>query len=369
MSSPQPFVVPEGVVFQIDEDGVVIENRGDVVLHTSFGRTLKRVVSSEGSIHIHAPVHAGLLHAAGSLSVHGDVEAAELRAGGDVTIAGSFAGGNVDAGGGISVEGTVAAGTIRGDVVSLPGASIQARGIQGRTSVELGGGKAQVDAVVAPTVTIPPRTIGRITIVESQNDIGALAIKGAFRLTDYAEMFGDPGPYLAERGLSALGDAPAPRPAPPSVPSPPPPARVEAARPAPAVETKAEPPAPEPPVAIVVPPPTMREVIELPNPSPPADEEPDVVEVQETPLPPAHPMHGQLVEAVAKIVEAYSGSELPPAVERLRSMAEGREYDRIRGEITNIWSELLKFHQKKGLRIQHQVTTMFNAVNALVKKM
>jgi hypothetical protein len=362
MSSPQPFVVPEGVVFQIDEDGVVIENRGDIVLHTSFGRTLKRIVSSEGSVHIHAPAHAGLLQAAGSISVHGDVEAAELRAGGDVTIAGSLAGGDVDAGGGVSVEGTVVAGTIRGDAVQLPGASIQARGIQGRTSVELGGGKAQVDAVIAPTVTIPPRTIGRVTIVESQNDIGALAIKGAFRLTDYAEMFGDPGPYLAERGLSALGDAP--RPAPPSAPPP----RVEPPQAPPLAGPRVEPVAPDAPAAIVVPPPTMREVIELPKASPPV-EEPEVVDVQETPLPPAHPMHGQLMDAVAKIVEAYAGTELPPAVERLRGMADTREYERIRGEITNIWSELLKFHQKKGLRIQHQVTTTFNAVNALVKKM
>ena len=81
------------------------------------------------------------------------------------------------------------------------------------------------------------------------------------------------------------------------------------------------------------------------------------------------PLHGQLVEAVSKVVDAYVDSELPPAVERLKSMVDGRAYDRIRAEITQIWSELLKFHQKKGMRLPHQVTPTFNVINSLVKKM
>ena len=80
-------------------------------------------------------------------------------------------------------------------------------------------------------------------------------------------------------------------------------------------------------------------------------------------------MHDQLAHTVQRIVDCYAEAELPPAVERLRALVESRSYAEVRAEITNIWSELLKYHQKKGIRIHHQVTTTFNAVNSLVKKM
>ena len=61
MSKPQPFVVPAGVTFQITDAGVVIENDGDIVLHTNFGRSLTRIVSTAGSVTIHAPVDGGVV--------------------------------------------------------------------------------------------------------------------------------------------------------------------------------------------------------------------------------------------------------------------------------------------------------------------
>lgn len=82
-----------------------------------------------------------------------------------------------------------------------------------------------------------------------------------------------------------------------------------------------------------------------------------------------HPLHPQLVDAVGKVVDAYTDSEIPPAVEKLRGLVQERSYDRVRGEITQIWSELLKFHQRKGMRLPHQVTPTFNTINSLVKKM
>ena len=88
MSSPQPFVVPAGVTFQITDQGVVIENEGDIVLHTNFGRSLTRIVSTAGSVHIHAPVQGGDIRAAGDVALHGDVDAAVVEAGGGVTVAG-----------------------------------------------------------------------------------------------------------------------------------------------------------------------------------------------------------------------------------------------------------------------------------------
>lgn len=87
------------------------------------------------------------------------------------------------------------------------------------------------------------------------------------------------------------------------------------------------------------------------------------------PMPAEHPLHRQLIDAVTKIAECYTGGDLPPAVSHLMQLIESRSYDQVRAEITTIWSELLKFHQKKGMRIQHQVTTTFNTINSLVKKM
>ena len=258
MSKPQPFVVPAGVTFQITDAGVVIENEGDIVLHTNFGRSLTRIVSAAGSVTIHAPVDGGAVHAAGDVALHGDARATSVEAGGNVTVTGAAtvgtvtAGGNVrvggaasidtlsamgnvqvsgdatsqriDAGGDIGIEGGVSGGSVRaggtlrvsgafkadtvhGHTIRLEGASITARGIQGAHAVHIGAAKIQVDAIIAPEVHVDPATNGRATVVECHNDLGPNAVKGGFRLADYAEMFGDPTSFLAERGLAPIGAA------------------------------------------------------------------------------------------------------------------------------------------------------------------
>ena len=104
MEKSPAFVVPAGVTFQINEDGVVIHNQGDIVLHTSFGRPLSSVVSAEGSVEIHAPATAGTISARQGVTVHGDLTAQEVQAGGAVHIAGNgdvrtIRGGSVKVGG------------------------------------------------------------------------------------------------------------------------------------------------------------------------------------------------------------------------------------------------------------------------------
>jgi hypothetical protein len=106
----------------------------------------------------------------------------------------------------------------------------------------------------------------------------------------------------------------------------------------------------------------------------PVEIEPVAVEtepavVEEPPAPVLHPLHSQLLDTVNKVAEAYSDTELPPAVEKLKGLVEEQSYDRIRAEITQIWSDLLRFHQRKGIRLPHQVTPTFNIINSLVKKM
>ena len=512
----EPFVVPEGVVFLIEADGVTIENQGDVVLHTDFGgRTLKRIKSHEGSIALHTAATAGALEAAGEISVAGglaaesvtaggalrvdgalsaatvaagtvrsggDLAAGRLHSAGDVSVGGALSGesaeiaGNLHCastrvptltlGGNLSVDGdaelgalsvggdanfggNVTGGTIRAQNLTFGGGTVTARGIQGSASVRIGAARLTVDAILAPEVHLDARTSGRVTVVESFNEVGASAIKGGFRLADYAEMFGGAESFLAERGLSALGeagdapvareDAPAEVDAEPEA-APAPEAAAEetgdpesieaneaseaeeaaaeaeeeAAEPetgpaminiptyaAPVVEPEPEAQAPaEAPVeaasswSVEAVEPAAAPVeavaswsVEAVEPAAePVDERPDpvsVAAVEEEAAPeveaaPAgdpladvveHPMHAQLTATIQRIVDCYAGAELPGAVERLSALAESRLYTEIRAEITNIWSELLKYHQRKGIRIHPMVTTTFNSVNSLVKKM
>ncbi|MFZ5477181.1 MAG: hypothetical protein ACOZNI_10440 [Myxococcota bacterium] len=395
MSKAQPFVVPEGVVFVVADDGVVIENRGDILLHTNFGRPLKSIVSHEGSVEIHADIHGGTIsaahnvalhghaeaariHAGGHVSVHGDAKASDIESGGAVELHGAATVDRVNAGGAVTIAGVVQAGTVRGDTIHLKGGTIAAKGLQGARAVHIGAAKLTVDAVIAPEVHVDAQTAGRVTVIECQNELGPNAIKGGFRLADYAEMFGDPKAFLTERGLNALGDAPPPAPAAPAqthipasptlAPShtqPPPPAKAKKEKPAPEPSSEGPLEIIEPsPVPSQAPPPSEEVQMEM-------DDEP-VSEPAGTPVManvPEHPLHKQLVDAVSKIAECYADAELPPAVSHLRGLIDTRNYDKVRGEITTIWSDLLKFHQKKGMRIQHQVTTTFNTINTLVKKM
>lgn len=522
---PTPLVVPAGVVFEITDSGVRIENEGAVELHTDFGgRRILRLSSGEG-VMLGAPDNQvdelvaagpvmvrGRLHG-GNVSTDGDLEAdelvvEELRVGGSARVAGALRATSADVAGSVSagsvrattlrvggdlrvdhdlgattleVGGVIEVGgnltfdvldlpgtvrlagdlqgrTLRADVIELTGSSINVRGIQARTRVVIGAARLTIDAVIAPEVVIDRGSSGRVTVVESLNELGQVPFKGGFRLADYAEMFGDPAAFLAERGLLALGAAPAPSAAaepavapaaeaePAAEPEPvdaepvsveaeaveavsmeaaspaddaleageaseedeaqaqanvestddvvsvnvgrPAPAAVEPdpwspsvssaeADPPPAVEpepeataevqpeatVEAEPEAqvePEGPPVIIEP--SVEPVAPAPEPEPIAADDPLAAAVE-------HPMHPQLASTVQRIVDCYQDAELPPAVDRLRSLVDERRYTDIRAEITNIWSELLKYHQKKGIRIHHQVTTTFNSVNSLVKKM
>lgn len=455
MEKSQPFVIPAGVTFQVGDAGLIIENAGDVVLHTTFGRPLARVVSLEGDVVLHGAVTAGALSAGGSvrvngaltadsvqavgaIAVSGDATVGTARSGGDMVVGGALAAESLDLGGGltaggdvkaadfkagndvsvrgslsarrgtftgsasvtgglssdmlsvvglVSVGGAVTVGTVRAGDIAFTGETVTARGLQARNSIHIGPGRVQIDAMIASEVRVDARTSGRSTIIESQNDLGTNAVKGGFRLADYAEMFGDPAPYLADRGLTAPGDAwpvqaaasappaapqpsAAPQPAAAPQPSLPPVPQFSPVVAAAVVRVEAAAAAPATPVPIDEPV-TVEAVAAESDEDEPAEleGEPELIEVEPTPVPTVHPLHDELVESVEKIVERYADAELPPAVEHLRALIARQGYDEVRSEITTIWSDLVKFHQKRGLRIQHQVTTTFNAINALVKKM
>ena len=80
------------------------------------------------------------------------------------------------------------------------------------------------------------------------------------------------------------------------------------------------------------------------------------------------PIHMELIGTVNSLVTCYDGKEVPPAITELQSLIDNADFSAVRAEITNIWNNLLKHHQRTGTRLQHQVTTTFNTVNTLVRK-
>jgi hypothetical protein len=338
-----------------------------------------------GGLTAGADVRAGDFNAGNDVSVRGTLSARRGTFAGSASITGGLNSDMLNVVGLVSAGGAVTVGTVRAGDIAFTGESVTARGLQARNSIQIGPGRVQIDAIIAHEVRVDARTSGRATIIESQNDLGTNAVKGGFRLADYAEMFGDPAAYLADRGLTAPGEA-WPAPSAPSAPPAAPQASVAAAPaavvpPAPQFSPVVAAPvvrvAPSTPAVVEASPVKAAEPVIVEAVSAESDEdepvdldgEPEPVDVEPVAAPAAHPLHDELVESVEKIVERYADAELPPAVEHLRSLIARQGYDEVRAEITTIWSDLVKFHQKRGLRIQHQVTTTFNTINALVKKM
>lgn len=59
--------------------------------------------------------------------------------------------------------------------------------------------------------------------------------------------------------------------------------------------------------------------------------------------------------------------EEPPAIGELREMIAAARYEALRGQIANIWNDLLRFHQQNSMRVPHRVTNSFNNINSLVR--
>jgi hypothetical protein len=101
----------------------------------------------------------------------------------------------------------------------------------------------------------------------------------------------------------------------------------------------------------------------------PDDPSADPGEAAPAPTGAASPIARELLDTVDRIVVCYENSDVPPAVSELRDLITAEDYDQIRSDITSIWNSLLKYHQQTGTRLQHQVTTTFNTINSIVRKM
>jgi len=477
---------------------------GGVEVH---GGLFATKVAVAGDVEIHGPTRADRFGIAGSLSAE-ELRADEIEVGQDLTVTGALAcptvrvGGNLRVSGPIqsqelTIEGSATLGgrthadeilavglvqceadivsrRIRGGVVRLLGATSAVRAVQGADEIQVGAGRIQADGLIAPASHLHPQTSGRVTLLESRNELGPNSVKGCLGLTDLDEVFGGAAPFLDERGLVSLTSSRDPLAAARSVDAeivvdddvsefnldeldeleeidelddldgkdeqdakdkqdeatetdlqegtpvtlasvestePPAPEAPQAepatSSPSPSHEVsgtphhQAEGRVPLSSVETIIPAPGFRggappddsqitakiympgtpqvaPAVQEPIASqaaPDDDDELDAPTIDDSMLEPLDEpeerdeTYDRMAAVVGRIRVCYDASDEPPAVQRLHDLIETRDYGRVRTELTDIWKQLLKFHQRRGMRIQPQVTTTFNAINSIVRKL
>lgn len=366
--SSRKLVIPSGSSFESTERGLVIEAAHDIVLSGPVATRVARITSTQGSIALSGELLVDEVHAVrgsvaisgravaesvnagGPVLLDGQVKLSQLHARGPITLRGTAEVGSVSSDEAIFTEGRVSAELLRAPTISVTSGDCTAKAIDGGRTITLGEARLTVEIVIAPEVRVAPQATGRVNVIECHNQLAPNGLKGGFGLTEYAEFTGiDPDEFLTRRGVRRLlppGEAAA------------------APAPSPSVDLSedlitlnSEQDEPEP---------LQQEVSE-------ADLEP-VEQTEELDLDAAHvaaphdEYQAQLLDTIDQIASAYDGGEEPPSITSLRQMVLGRDYERVRAELTPIWNDLIRFHQKRNLRVAHKVTIKFNALNSLVRK-
>jgi len=350
-------VFPAGLILRLEGDGAVLGNQGDVViegdLSSSLGK-IKHVFSESGSL---------------------TVAAAE------------FGADRIEAAGEVRLEGNVKAKRIKGGSVHLSGGKVVSQVILGDQDVELGSRSIKADVVIAPQVTFNPDTKGRVVAVECQNDLGPSKVRGRLSLVDYVDIVAGATEVLEandipipegsdddeededeepeERGLAPPGD--------------------EAQEPD--TDTVAQ--AGDDDLAGLGldedDEEDVSEDLEMDSAGgEPSGDPPPGADLPSTEMM-ASEVHGsagikglddgevealaqQLIGALGKIEEAYNKEDVPPPVVFLKSLVEEGRLDYVKVQINSIWSDLLKYHQKKGLYISNAVTHQFQQIQMAKRK-
>ena len=320
-------VFPAGMVLRLEDNGAVVGNQGDVVIEGDISKslgTIKRVFSEQGSVEISAP---------------------------------SFKADQIEAASGeVLLRGTVKARKITGGAVRSTGGKLTSQVIIAEREVELTGKSIKVELVVAPKVGFGSDTKGRATAVECDNEIGASKVRGRLSLVDYVEIVAGAKQTLEENGIpipesdddeeddedESFGggtDPPGAEPEDPAAPD--------------DLSGEFEP-----------------EDLPAPDAADPPSEEAEASggdigltgkDLEE--------FVGMLTKALDKIEDAYTESEVPPPVVFLESLVSEGRYEYIRAQINSIWSDLLKYHQKKGLYISNAVTHQFQQIQMAMRRL
>jgi len=364
-------VFPAGMTLRLEPDGAVVGNQGDVVIEGDISKSLgsvKQVFSEQGSVEISAPAFKAtqIEASAGEVLLHGSVKAKKITGG--------------------SVRAT--------------GGKVTSHVIIAEREIELSGKSIKVELVVAPKVAFGAETKGRATAVECENEIGASKVRGRLNLADYVDIVAGAKEVLEANGIpvpdtdedeeddedESSAAAAVEAVAEPEEVATSPPEDEESEESAEESDALQEPRISEDAsdeiaafdseeiaaidseeIAAV------EDVVlpagaDLPSTeveSPPPTELSDLGLSEEE----ATELHGQLSRALDKIDEAYADSEIPPPVVFLKSLVAEQRFDYIKTQINSMWSDLLKYHQKKGLYISNAVTHQFQQIQMAMRRL
>lgn len=172
MSHPKVHITEALELDLSDPHSLSLRYPGDVRLSQTFGRPLAGAQVG-GDLELDLPTVTGTCVAQGTLKTASKVDAIRLT----------------------------------GRELHLSGGEIRARALSATERILIGPCTLKVDVIIAPVVIIDPEAKGRVTVVESQNELGPTKIRGAFSLSEYEENFGGAIDFLAGRGVGPLDPA------------------------------------------------------------------------------------------------------------------------------------------------------------------
>ncbi|MED5373108.1 MAG: hypothetical protein VX899_18970 [Myxococcota bacterium] len=436
--------IPSGAQLSVEDGKVALVAEGDIVLEGPIRGSLARLESKGGSVLLRGPLQIdhvtgdsvrieghlvckSVTARGGSLQMRGRLDAEEAEAiQGDVVVRGPTQVGTLRAGATLRVDGPrVEAQLMTAPLIRFRGGTVKARGVEARERVSLGPCAFTIEVCIAPHADVDPKAAGRVNVLESFNELASNALKGRFRLQEYAEFTGiDPESFLRERHvrpLAELGgakavaadgdnagldeaalreaDEPTHKESAPTL------VDQNSARGllAPADE-EIEEFDPLPQIAQAQPV-EQPEVLELsdessldeptapdhvvsfhrqPDAPEPAREEIEPFddfdagdtldgESNATLAPPDAPtlnldgsQQAMLDTTVARLVKRYQGGE-PPAITRLRALVNNQEYGVVREELKDLFNSVVRGHIASGTRPHPEVLSSFNAIHEMMK--
>ncbi len=343
-------VFPAGLVLRMESDGVVLGNQGDVVVEGNLAESLgdiKHVFSESGSLHLSSP---------------------------------TFKAETIEAPGGeIVLKGNVTAARIKGQVIRHSDGKLEARVILADGEIELTGKTVKAEVVMAPKVSFGSNTKGRATAVQCDNEIGASKVRGCLSLTDFVAIVSGAEDVLKENGIPIPDDDDEED----DEDEQPPGGEEEPAEPD---ERAGAPPGDESSdEGEIVVEDSVDDAAEVEVDAAEVDvqsedEQLDLAEDDDSGGAPPQgtgagltaeditELTAQLEGALEKIYESYAQGEVPPPVVFLQSLVAEQRFDYIKMQINSIWSDLLKYHQKKGLYISNAVTHQFQQIQLAMRK-
>jgi cytoskeletal protein CcmA (bactofilin family) len=336
-----------------------VQATGSVIVS---GKAEKAAITADGAIHIEGAATGGDLQSKGKITVDGDVDGASLRAADIAINGGKVSARSLYCDGSIELAGDLSGDLIHGEVVTLSGANIQVKAISATKKIVITGSSLTVDVLIAPLVEISDAASGRVTVIESSNEVNSGKIKGGFSLAEYGDLFGDSAKFLTDRGLVPLGETVTPPAAVTPTSDEP-----DSATEEPEVETSAD---------------AEKKVESAEAGSEAVDDEEEIEIVAASVDPPKNKSTAKesvdlgnsdefytgLTDAIDRITACYEGGELPSAISDLQTLVVEKDYDGLKSNITDVWNGLLGYHQAKGIRPHHQVTHAFNVIHGLIQK-